>query len=114
MKDTAPGTFADPGLPLSDRVADLLARLTTAEKLGLLHQHQAPVPRLGVGGFRTGTEALHGVAWLGPATVFPQAVALGSTWDPDLVRRVGAAVGDEVRALHHQDPDRVGLNVWAP
>jgi beta-glucosidase len=114
MKDTANGTFADPGLPLSDRVADLLARLTVAEKIGLLHQHQAAVPRLGVGPFRTGTEALHGVAWLGPATVFPQAVGLGSTWDPDLVRRVGAATGDEVRALHHADPDRAGLNVWAP
>jgi beta-glucosidase len=114
MKDTAPGTFSDPGRPLSDRVADLLARLTVAEKIGLLHQHQAPVPRLGVGPFRTGTEALHGVAWLGPATVFPQAVGLGSTWDPELVRRVGAATGDEVRALHHKDPDRAGLNVWAP
>ncbi|MCA2213137.1 glycoside hydrolase family 3 C-terminal domain-containing protein [Jidongwangia harbinensis] len=114
MKDTAPGTFRDPGLPWSDRIDDLLGRLTTAEKIGLLHQHQAPVPRLGLGPFRTGTEALHGVAWLGPATVFPQAVGLGSTWDPDLVRRVGAAVGDEVRGLHHKDPDRTGLNVWAP
>jgi beta-glucosidase len=54
------------------------------------------------------------VAWLGPATVFPQAVGLASTWDPDLVRAVGAAVGDEVRGLHHKDPTRAGLNVWAP
>ncbi len=114
MKDTAPGAYRDPGLPLSERVADLLARLTPAEKVALLHQHQAPVPRLGMGAFRTGTEALHGVAWLGPATVFPQAVGLGSSWDPDLLRRVGAAVGDEVRGLHHKDPDRTGLNVWAP
>ena len=114
MKDTAPVAYSDPGLPLSDRVAGLMARLTPAEKVALLHQHQAPVPRLGLGAFRTGTEALHGVAWLGPATVFPQAVGLGSTWDPELVRRVGAAVGDEVRGLHHKDPDRTGLNVWAP
>ncbi|GGL14271.1 glycoside hydrolase family 3 protein [Mangrovihabitans endophyticus] len=114
MNETASATFRDPGLPLSERVADLLARLTLAEKVALLHQHQAPVPRLGVGGFRTGTEALHGVAGLGPATVFPQAVGLGSTWDPDLVRRIGTAVGTEVRALHHKDPDRTGLNVWAP
>ncbi|MFB9694541.1 glycoside hydrolase family 3 N-terminal domain-containing protein, partial [Amorphoplanes digitatis] len=114
MDETARRTFEDPGAPLSVRVADLLTRLTLAEKVDLLHQHQAAVPRLGVGPFRTGTEALHGVAWLGEATVFPQSVGLGSTWDPDLVRRVGAAVGDEVRGLHHKDPVRTGLNVWAP
>ncbi|SBT45557.1 beta-glucosidase family protein [Micromonospora narathiwatensis] len=96
------------------RLDDLLARLTLPEKLGLLHQWQAPVPRLGLPAFRTGTEALHGVAWLGPATVFPQAVGLAATWNPDLVRAVGAAVGAEVRAKHHADPTRIGLNVWAP
>src|SRR5829696_449998 len=101
-------------MELADRVEDLLSRLTVAEMIGLLHQHQAAIPRLGVGPFRTGTEALHGVAWLGEATVFPQAVGLGATWDPELVERVGAATGTEVRALHHKDPERVGLNVWAP
>ncbi|MFD0595910.1 glycoside hydrolase family 3 N-terminal domain-containing protein [Catellatospora coxensis] len=106
--------FRDPSAPLPDRVADLLGRLTLPEKIALLHQHQPPVPRLSVGGFRTGTEALHGLAWLGEATVFPQAVGLGASWDPDLVRRVGAAVGDEVRASHHKDPSGAGLNVWAP
>ncbi|MEV0005306.1 glycoside hydrolase family 3 C-terminal domain-containing protein [Micromonospora sp. NPDC050980] len=85
-----------------------------AEKLGLLHQWQAPVPRLGLPAFRTGTEALHGVAWLGEATVFPQALGLAASWNPRLIRAVGAAVGDEVRAKHTADPRRVGLNVWAP
>ncbi|MGX7675166.1 glycoside hydrolase family 3 C-terminal domain-containing protein [Plantactinospora sp. DSM 117369] len=111
MTDT---TFRDPDQPLDVRVADLLGRLSRAEKIALLHQHQAPVPRLGLPAFRTGTEALHGLAWLGPATVFPQALGLGSTWNPELIRAVGAAVGDEVRGLHHKDPTRVGLNVWAP
>jgi beta-glucosidase len=106
--------FRDVEQALSSRVADLLDRLSLPEKIALLHQHQAPVPRLGLDGFRTGTEALHGVAWLGAATVFPQAVGLASSWDPELVRRVGAAVGDEVRAFHHKDPAGVGLNVWAP
>jgi len=106
--------FRDPDRPLPDRVSDLVSLLTLAEKIALMHQRQAPVPRLGIGAFRTGTEALHGLAWLGPATVFPQAVGLASTWNPDLVEAVGAAVGDEVRGLHHKDPDRAGLNVWAP
>ena len=96
------------------RVDDLVAQLTLPEKIGLLHQWQAPVPRLGLPGFRTGTEALHGVAWLGPATVFPQVIGLASSWNPELVLAVGAAVGEEVRAKHHADPHRVGLNVWAP
>lgn len=34
-----------------------------------------------------------------PATCFPPAVALGSTWDPDLIRRIGEALGDEARAM---------------
>ncbi|WP_430783086.1 glycoside hydrolase family 3 C-terminal domain-containing protein [Actinoplanes sp. G11-F43] len=106
--------FRDPQQKLAARVSDLLGRLDLAEKIALLHQHQAAVPRLDVSSFRTGTEALHGVAWLGTATAFPQAVGLASSWDPELLRRVGTAVGTEVRALHHRDPENVGLNVWAP
>ncbi|GAA3242810.1 glycoside hydrolase family 3 C-terminal domain-containing protein [Nonomuraea helvata] len=106
--------FRDPAVPIPDRIDDLVCRLTLEEKVGLLHQYQAPVERLGVGAFRTGTEALHGLAWLGTATVFPQAVGLASTWDPDLVRRVGEATSDEVLAFHHKDPAGAGRNVWAP
>src|ERR1022692_2263202 len=105
--------FLDPGLPLRDRADDLLRRLTSAEKIAMLHQRSPGVPRLGIAPFRTGTEALHGVAWLGVATVFPQAVGLGAAWDPDLVKAVGTAVGEEGRAIHRRDP-AVSLNVWAP
>ncbi|HYN96698.1 MAG TPA: glycoside hydrolase family 3 C-terminal domain-containing protein [Pilimelia sp.] len=114
MSGPQTGSFADPGAPVAARVADLLGRLTLDEKIALLHQQQAAVPRLGIGAFRTGTEALHGLAWLGPATVFPQAVGLAASWDPELVRTVGTAVGEEVRGFHHKDPGRAGLNVWAP
>ncbi len=114
MSDSEAGAYTDSALPLADRVNDLISRLTLDEKLALLHQHQPAIDRLGVSPFRTGTEALHGLAWQGEATVFPQAVGLGATWDLDLVRRVGEAVGDEVRGLHHKDPERASLNVWAP
>jgi beta-glucosidase len=114
MRTPAPPPFRDPARPTGARIDDLLARLTPDEKVALLHQYQPPVPRLGLDAFRTGTEALHGVAWLGPATVFPQAIGLATTWNPDLVRAVGAAVGDEVRVFHCKDPAGVGLNVWAP
>jgi beta-glucosidase len=114
MNTPASPPFRDPDRSVDERVGDLLGRLTLPEKLGLLHQHQAAVPRLGLDSFRTGTEALHGVAWLGPATVFPQAIGLATTWNPELVQAVGDAVGDEVRVFHHKDPAGVGLNVWAP
>ncbi|MEI7032679.1 glycoside hydrolase family 3 C-terminal domain-containing protein [Streptomyces pratensis] len=112
MTDTRP-SFRDAARPLDERVEDLLARLTRDERIAMLHQFAPAVERLGVGAFRTGQEALHGVAWMGPATVFPQALGLGATWNEDLVRRVGEAVGTEARAMRAADP-RVGLNVWAP
>ncbi|MGW3413425.1 glycoside hydrolase family 3 C-terminal domain-containing protein [Streptomyces sp. NPDC000888] len=105
--------FRDPQLPFAKRIDDLLARLTLDERIAFLHQFAPAVERLGVGAFRTGQEALHGVAWMGPATVFPQAVGLGATWNDELVRRVGEAVSAETRAMRARD-DRVGLNVWSP
>lgn len=108
-----PQPFRDPQLPFAQRIDDLLRRLTLDERIAMLHQFAPAVDRLGLGAFRTGQEALHGVAWMGPATVFPQAVGLGATWNDELVRRVGEAVGNEVRAKRAKD-DRVGLNVWAP
>ncbi|CAM5347137.1 Glycosyl hydrolase OS=Streptomyces alboniger OX=132473 GN=CP975_10745 PE=3 SV=1 [Streptomyces alboniger] len=109
----SPPPFRDPGLSPDKRVDDLLSRLTVDERTALLHQFAPAVDRLGIGAFRTGQEALHGVAWMGPATVFPQAVGLGATWNDDLLRRVGEAVAVEARAMRSRD-DRVGLNVWAP
>ena len=106
--------FRDPAVPLEERVEDLVSRLTLEEKVSLMHQWQPEIERLGLPSFRTGTEALHGVAWLGEATVFPQAIGLGSTWDPELLGRVGEVVGTEARGFHHLDPGFHGLNLWAP
>ncbi|MFC5911705.1 glycoside hydrolase family 3 protein, partial [Streptacidiphilus monticola] len=111
--------FRDPGLPLAERVEDLLSRLTPRERIAMLHQYAPAVPRLGVAEFRTGTETLHGVAWLGPATTFPQAVGLGATWDEDLIHAVAEAVSLEQRAFHHHRPPvlgtgRTSLQGWAP
>lgn len=110
--DTLPA-FRDTGLPVADRAADLLTRLRREERLAMLHQVAPAVERLGLAAFRTGTEGLHGVAWLGTATVFPQPVGLAATWDPDLLRRVGSVIATEIRAKHAADPT-VSLNVWAP
>ena len=111
--------YRDPALPLDKRIDDLVERLTLDERIAMLHQYAPAVPRLGLGAFRTGTEALHGVAWLGEATVFPQAVGLGATWDEDLVRAVAQATSVEQRAFHHHRRAAVGagpisLQAWAP
>ncbi|WP_330293263.1 glycoside hydrolase family 3 C-terminal domain-containing protein [Streptomyces sp. NBC_00576] len=111
--------FRDPALPVDKRVDDLLGRLTLDERTALLHQYAPAVERLGIASFRTGTEALHGVSWLGEATVFPQAVGLGATWDENLVREVAEAVSVELRAFHQHRPTANGIGVnslqaWAP
>ncbi|RZU76783.1 beta-glucosidase [Micromonospora kangleipakensis] len=117
--------FQNPDLSLSKRVDDLLGRLTLDEKISLLHQYQPAIPRLGIKAFKTGTEALHGVAWtsdasgnqlLAKGTVFPQAIGLASTWDPELIKQVGRATGVEARGYHATNDERMlwGLNMWAP
>lgn len=105
--------FRDPKLSFTERADDLLGRLTGAEKVAMLHQRSPAVERLGLGEWHTGQEALHGAAWRGTATVFPQAVGLGATWDPELVAKVGEATAREVRAKREENP-LVSLNVWAP
>ncbi|WP_432968756.1 glycoside hydrolase family 3 C-terminal domain-containing protein [Dactylosporangium sp. CA-233914] len=123
--DRAPLDFRNPRLPMQVRVDDLVGRLTLDEKISLLHQYQPAIPRLGIGLFKSGTEALHGVAWsndihdngnvvTATATQYPQAIGLASTWDPALLKRIGSAVGDEARDLHAANPDVFGLNLWAP
>lgn len=105
--------FRDISAPVADRAADLLSRLTFDERLAMLHQAAPAIERLGVAEYRTGCEALHGAAWLGTATVFPQPVGLAATWDTDLIERVGDVASTEVRAKRAENP-LVSLNVWAP
>src|SRR5690348_8622390 len=117
--------FRDPRLSVDARVEDLLGRLTTDEKISLLHQYEPAIPRLGIKRFKTGTEALHGVAWstdvnasgavrTAKGTVFPQSVGLGATRDPALLQKIGSGVGDEARGYNTIDPDVWGLQLWAP
>jgi beta-glucosidase len=92
---------------------ELLNELTPDERVRMLHQHSPAVPRLGLPAWHTGAEVLHGVAWNGVATVFPQAIGLASAWNPELLEEVGRAVAAELHAMRAENPD-LGLNVWAP
>src|SRR5882724_2955337 len=112
--------FWDPELPIAERVADLLARLTPVEKATQL-LHDAPaVPRLGIPAYNWWNECLHGVARAGTATVFPQAIGLAASFDASLLSDVARAISDEARAKHHAFAAEgarghyVGLTFWAP
>ena len=102
-------TFQDYNLSLEERVSDLVGRLTLEEKIGILDETTMPIPRLGIEEYHFGNEALHGVVRPGEFTVFPQAIAFGASWDPELMYQIATAISDEARARHNELNGRVGL-----
>ena len=94
-----------------ERLADMISLMTVDEKIRELTNEADAIPRLGLPAYNYWSEALHGVLASG-ATSFPQAVAMGATWDPELVHRVGSAISDEARALHVSRGK--GLTYWSP
>ncbi|ASA19890.1 glycoside hydrolase family 3 protein [Paenibacillus donghaensis] len=114
MTTQAEWPFQQHDLPLDERVRDLLSRLTLDEKIAQIPQYQAAVERLNVGAYKHGTEAAHGISWLGKATSFPQPSGLACTWNPQLMKEIGAAIGDEARAFYRKNPTVNGLTLWAP
>ena len=90
--------FRDESLTIAERVEDLLGRMTVDEKIDLMRATSPANPRLGIENYDHGNEALHGVVRPGRFTVFPQAIGLASTWDPELMLKVATAISDEARA----------------
>ncbi len=103
----ASGSWNDRGVSID---IDLVLREATTDELAALvcgagFWGTAALPRLGVPSVRL-ADGPHGLrveenGEIGtslPATCFPPAVALGSTWDADLAHRVGAALGEEALA----------------
>jgi beta-glucosidase len=84
--------------PLNDRVLDLLNQLNPEEKISLLIASSPGIPRLAIDKYYHGNEALHGVVRPGKFTVFPQAIAMASMWNPELLFNVATAISDEARA----------------
>lgn len=84
--------------PTRERILDLLSRLTVEEKISLLRATSPDIPRLDIPKYYHGNEALHGVVRPGRFTVFPQAIGLASTWNPELQKRVATVISDEARA----------------
>lgn len=90
--------FQDPSKTIDERVADLISRLTLEEKAGQMLNAAPGIERLGILPYDWWSESLHGVARTGKATVFPQNIGLGATFDEDLMYRIGVATSDEAWA----------------
>ena len=100
--------WRDPDGCLEARVRDLVSRMTLDEKAAQLMDSAPAIPRLGLPQYEYWSEALHGVAMAGQATVFPQAIGLAATFDPELMLRVSTVIGDEARAKYAEALAREG------
>ena len=97
QKKTYDFPFQDPSLPTEERIDDLLSLLTPEEKIGLLMNKSISVDKLGIPSYNWWSEACHGVRADG-YTVYPQTIAMGASFDADLVYRIYESVSDEARA----------------
>ncbi len=113
--------YQNTAFSFQERAQDLIAHMTLEEKLPQLISDAPAIPRLGVREYNWWNEGLHGVAALGDATVFPQAIGMAAAWDASLLQQAGDVVSTEFRAKHYAKQHRfggsdwfAGLTVWSP
>ena len=98
----------------------LVEQMTIEEACEQLSYQSPAIPRLGVPAYNWWNEALHGVARAGSATMYPQAIGMAATFDPELVEQLGDVSATEGRAKYnaasrHGDRDIYkGLTFWSP
>jgi beta-glucosidase len=112
--------YLNPALPMNERVDDLVGRMTLEEKASQLVNQARAIPRLDVPAYDWWSEALHGVARAGTATVFPEPIGLAATFDVPLIHNMAVVIGTEARAKHKQAVRAgrrdimEGLDFWSP
>jgi len=112
--------YKNASLSPKERAADLVSRLTLEEKVALMQNASPAVPRLGIKPYEWWNEALHGVGRAGLATVFPQSIGMGASFDDELLYEVFNAVSDEARAKTRLAREEnsykryQGLTFWTP
>ena len=111
----------NPDLATDQRVNALIAQMTLSEKASQMVNQARAIPRLGIPAYNWWSEALHGVARNGAATVFPEPIGLAATFDPARIKQMGVVIGTEGRvkfnmaggpALAHGIYQ--GLDFWSP
>lgn len=102
------------------RAEELVLKMTLEERASQLKYDAPAIPRLGIPAYNWWNEALHGVARAGQATIFPQAIGLGASFDEDMVYEIAEVIAEEGRAKYNaysrQDDRDIykGLTFWAP
>src|ERR1700733_9432640 len=124
IAQSSPGSAAlpylDPSKAIDVRVDDLISRMTLEEKASQVVNQARAIPRLHVPAYDWWSEALHGVANAGTATVFPEPIGLAATFDPPLIHEMAVVIGTEARAKHNQAVRAgrrdimEGLDFWSP
>jgi beta-glucosidase len=117
---TSGALYSDPSQPINGRVDDLVKQMTLEEKASQLVNQARAIPRLQVPAYDWWSEALHGVANAGTATVFPEPIGLAATFDGPLIHEMAIVIGTEARAKHDQAVKAgrrdimEGLDFWSP
>lgn len=114
--------YQNPNLSAKERAIDLCGRLALEEKAMLMLDESPAIPRLGIKKFFWWSEALHGAANMGNVTVFPEPVAMASSFNPHLLYKCFDVASTEFRAQYnHRMHDLKGedekfhsLSVWTP
>ena len=113
-------SFQNHKLSIEERSEILVSQMTIEEKIAQLQNGAPAIDRLKVPDYDWWNEALHGVARNGKATIFPQAIAIGATFDPVLAEKVAAAISTEARAKYAisqkagNHSKYAGLTFWTP
>lgn len=103
------------------RAEELVSKMTVEEAASQLRFDAPAIERLGVPEYNWWNEALHGVARAGTATSFPQSIALGATFDQELLGKIGETIATEGRAKYNEISANMGdrdiykgLTFWSP
>lgn len=104
-----------------EKTADsLLSLLTIEEKASQMLSTSRSIPEHEIEMYNWWNEALHGVARSAKATVFPQAIAMGATFDPELIQKTADVISTEARAMYNifdnkgMRTEYTGLTFWSP
>ena len=102
------------------KAEQIVSQMTVEEKASQLLFDSPAIERLGIEEYNWWNEASHGVARAGTATVFPHAIALAASFNPELIFNVADAISTEGRAKYNRSVkygDRdifKGLTYWTP